>query len=349
MSRTAAERAGRKGVRPAGACGASDTAGARLHRIVDRFSRQRILVVGDLMLDQFIRGGVSRISPEAPVPVVQVRAESFVLGGAGNVAHNLSALGARVEVVGVVGEDPAGRQLLDDFAALGIGTGRVFADPARVTSQKCRVIAEHQQVVRFDRENPGPLSTGPERAVLKGLRAALPEADAVILSDYGKGVVSRRVIEAAIRGARGRGIPVVVDPKVEHFGLYRGVDCITPNTAEAWSGMRRPPRPGEKALVELGWAIRARLRAKSVLLTRGSDGMSLFEAGGRLTHIPTVAQEVFDVTGAGDTVISVLTLGLAAGARIREAAVISNHAAGIVVGKLGTAVCTAVELKGALR
>ncbi|MBI5241593.1 MAG: D-glycero-beta-D-manno-heptose-7-phosphate kinase [Elusimicrobia bacterium] len=330
MSRTSAER-------------------SRLQSLVDRFPRQRILVVGDLMLDQFIRGGVSRISPEAPVPVVQVRSESFVLGGAGNVAHNLSALGARVEVVGVVGEDPAGRRLLDDFSALGIDTGRVAADPSRVTSQKCRIIAEHQQVVRFDRESPGPLPPGAERAVLKGLLAALPEADAVILSDYGKGVISRRLLSAAIRGARRRGIPVTVDPKVEHFGLYRGVDCITPNTAEAWAGMRRPPQAGDRAIVELGWSIRARLRAKSVLVTRGADGMSLFEAGGRLTHIPTVAQEVFDVTGAGDTVISVLTLGLAAGARIRDAAIVSNHAAGIVVGKLGTATCSVAELKRTLR
>lgn len=321
----------------------------RLQDIVDRFSRQRILVVGDLMLDQFIRGGVSRISPEAPVPVVQVRGESFVLGGAGNVAHNLSALGAQVEVVGVVGEDPAGRQLLDDFSALGIDSGRVVAEPSRVTSQKCRVIAEHQQVVRFDRESPGPLPPGAERAVLRALQAALPEADALILSDYGKGVVSRKVIAAAIRGARRRGIPVVVDPKIEHFGLYRGVDCITPNTAEAWAGMRRPPQAGDKPLIRLGWDIRARLRARSVLITRGPDGMSLFEAAGRLTHIHSVAQEVYDVTGAGDTVISVLTLGLAAGARIREAAVIANHAAGIVVGKLGTATCSVAELKRTLR
>ncbi|MDD5627873.1 MAG: D-glycero-beta-D-manno-heptose-7-phosphate kinase [Elusimicrobia bacterium] len=322
---------------------------SRLQGIVDRFSRQRILVVGDLMLDQFIRGGVSRISPEAPVPVVQVRSESFVLGGAGNVAHNLSSLGARVEVVGVIGEDQAGRRLLDDFSARGIATGRMVTEPSRVTSQKCRIIAEHQQVVRFDRESPGPLPAGAERGVLKVLLAALSQTDAVILSDYGKGVVSRKVIAAAIKGAHRRGIPVTVDPKIEHFGLYRGVDCITPNTAEAWAGMRRPPQAGDQPLIELGWGIRSRLRAKSVLITRGPDGMSLFEDGGRLTHIPTVAQEVFDVTGAGDTVISVLTLGLAAGAPIREAAVLSNYAAGIVVGKLGTAVCTVPELKEALR
>jgi len=321
---------------------------SRLQGIVDRFPRKRILVVGDLMLDQFIRGGVSRISPEAPVPVVQVRSESFVLGGAGNVAHNLSALGARVEVVGALGDDPAGRMLLDDLSARHIEVGRVVMDSARVTSQKCRVIAEHQQVVRFDRETLGPLSAQTERGLLKSLLTALPECDAVILSDYGKGVISRKLIAAAISGARRRGLPVTVDPKVEHFGFYRGVDCITPNTAEAWAGMRRPAQTGESSLVGLGWDIRARLRAKSVLITRGPDGMSLFEGGGRLTHIPTVAQEVFDVTGAGDTVISVLTLALAAGARIREAAVISNYAAGIVVGKLGTAVCTVPELKGAL-
>jgi D-beta-D-heptose 7-phosphate kinase/D-beta-D-heptose 1-phosphate adenosyltransferase len=322
---------------------------ARLRAVVDRFSRQRILVVGDLMLDQFIRGGASRLSPEAPVPVIHVRSESFVLGGAGNVAHNLSALGARVEVVGMLGDDPAGRMLRDDLSARRIEVGRVVTDPSRVTSQKCRVIAEHQQVVRFDRETAGLLPAQTQRALLQSLLAALPECDAVILSDYGKGVLFRKLITAAISGARRQGLPVTVDPKVEHFGLYRGVDCITPNTAEAWAGLRRHQQAGQMPLVALGWAIQARLRAKSVLITRGPDGMSLFEAGGRLTHIPTVAQEVFDVTGAGDTVISVLTLGLAAGARIREAAVIANYAAGIVVGKLGTAVCTAPEIKEALR
>jgi D-beta-D-heptose 7-phosphate kinase/D-beta-D-heptose 1-phosphate adenosyltransferase len=301
------------------------------------------------MLDQFIRGGVSRLSPEAPVPVVQVRSESFLLGGAGNVAHNLAALGAQVEVVGVVGDDPGGRMLMDDFAAERVEVGHVVTDPSRVTSQKCRVIAERQQVVRYDRETAPPLSPQAERGVLEGISAALPGAQALILSDYGKGVVSRRVIAAAIAGARRHRIPVTVDPKIEHFSFYRGVDCITPNTAEAWSGMHRPPKPGNEPLTELGWDILKLLKSRSVLITRGPDGMSLFEAGGRLTHIPTVAREVFDVTGAGDTVISVLTLCLARGADIRDAAVVSNHAAGIVVGKLGTAVCTVPELQGALR
>ncbi|HAM36804.1 MAG TPA: D-glycero-beta-D-manno-heptose-7-phosphate kinase [Elusimicrobia bacterium] len=320
----------------------------RLQRFIARFPKTRILVVGDIMLDQFIRGTVSRISPEAPVPVVQVRGESFVPGGAGNVAHNLGALGARVEIVSVAGDDPAGRRLSDDFSAQRIETGRIVIDPQRVTSQKCRVIAEHQQVVRYDRETPQPLSKDVENGVINSITAALPDAQGVILSDYGKGVITPRILKTTIAHARRRGIPVTVDPKVEHFGLYRGVDCITPNTAEAWAGMGLPPQSGEKPLTELGWAIRRRLLARSVLITRGPDGMSLFEPDGRLTHIPTRAREVFDVTGAGDTVISVLTLSLAVGADIRDAAYISNYAAGIVVGKLGTAVATMAELREAL-
>jgi D-beta-D-heptose 7-phosphate kinase/D-beta-D-heptose 1-phosphate adenosyltransferase len=301
------------------------------------------------MLDQFIRGGVSRISPEAPVPVVQVKAETFVPGGAGNVALNLAALAARVEILGVIGDDHAGGMLQDDFAAGGIETGRLVSDPQRVTSQKCRVIAEHQQVVRFDRETVRPLAPEVEDRVIAGINAALPQTGAVILSDYGKGVITRRVLRAAIAGAHRRGIPVTVDPKIEHFNLYRGVDCITPNTLEAWAGMRRPARPGAQALEELGWDIQSRLKARSVLITRGPEGMSLFEPKGRLTHIPTRAREVYDVTGAGDTVISVLTLALACGAPIRDAAAISNYAAGIVVGKLGTASTSPAEILEALK
>ncbi|MDD5657290.1 MAG: D-glycero-beta-D-manno-heptose-7-phosphate kinase [Elusimicrobia bacterium] len=319
----------------------------RLQRLVARLPETRILVVGDLMLDQFIRGGVSRISPEAPVPVVQVRSECFAPGGAGNVAHNLAALRARVEVVGLVGADEAGRKLVGDLSAQGIETRHVVRAPDRVTSQKCRVIAEHQQVVRFDRETPRPLPEAAQARILRSLAAAMPRAQAVLLSDYGKGVVTPRVLKAAIAGARRRGVPVTVDPKIEHFGLYRGVDCITPNTAEAWAGMGRRPSP--PALDALGWDILKRLRSRSVLITRGPDGMSLFERGGRLTHIPTRAREVYDVTGAGDTVISVLTLALACRAGLRDAAALANYAAGIVVGKLGTAVAGAEELREALR
>jgi D-beta-D-heptose 7-phosphate kinase/D-beta-D-heptose 1-phosphate adenosyltransferase len=321
----------------------------RLRRLLTRLSGARVLVVGDLMLDQFIRGSVSRISPEAPVPVVHVRAESLMPGGAGNVALNLASLGARADLVGIIGDDPAGRTLLDTLCAQGIDTSRVLVDPERVTSQKCRVIAEHQQVVRYDRETPRQVSASGQDDLCHGLKEALVRAQAVIISDYGKGVVSPSMLKAIMAAARARSIPVVVDPKIDNFGLYRGVDCITPNTAEAWAGMRRVPKPGQEPLDVLGWDILKRLKARSVLITRGPEGMSLFESGGCLTHIPTRAREVYDVTGAGDTVVSVLALARACRASIRDAAALANYAAGIVVGKLGTATASVAELREVLR
>ncbi|MBI4678486.1 MAG: D-glycero-beta-D-manno-heptose-7-phosphate kinase [Elusimicrobia bacterium] len=320
----------------------------RLGHYVRQFSRKRILVVGDLMLDQFIRGGVHRISPEAPVPVVQVQSEHFAPGGAGNVARNLASLGASVGIVGVVGDDAAAPRLLSDFSGHGIDVGRVLADPQRVTSQKCRIIAEHQQVVRFDRETTCPLGQVSERALLGRLPEAVAKADAVVISDYGKGVVTPRLLKTVRAAARRRGIPVTVDPKPENFKLYRGVTCLTPNVHEAWAGMRRHAQAGEGALHLLGLSILSELGCGSLIITRGPEGMSLFKRGGRVIHIPTVAREVYDVTGAGDTVISVLTLGLASGASIEAAAVIANCAAGIVVGKLGTAAVEASELIKAL-
>ena len=321
----------------------------RLKQLLLRFKDTRLLVVGDLMLDQFIRGSVSRISPEAPVPVVQVRQEQFIPGGAGNVVHNLAALGAKLDVVGVIGQDAPGAQLKDYLALHGVSAESIITDGWRVTSQKCRVIAEHQQVVRFDRETKGPLSGTSEAAVLRRIEAALPSAQAVILSDYGKGVLSKRVIAATISAARRRRIPVTVDPKPEHFSQYKGVTCITPNLAEARAGLRRDHHCGHDDVDALGGDILRLLHSRSVLITRGAEGMSLYEKGGRTTHIPTLAREVFDVTGAGDTVISVLTLALACGASLRDAALLSNVAAGIVVGKLGTAAVDLAELKAALR
>ncbi|MBI5624868.1 MAG: D-glycero-beta-D-manno-heptose-7-phosphate kinase [Elusimicrobia bacterium] len=316
---------------------------------VERFSGKRVLVVGDLMLDEFIRGGVHRISPEAPVPVVAVRTEDFVPGGAGNVARNVASLGAGVSVLGVVGEDAAASRLLSDFAGHGITVDDVLSDPQRVTSQKCRIIAEHQQVVRFDRETTGPLSPRTERELLARLPAAVAKADAVVLSDYGKGVVTPAVVKAVLSAAGRRRLPVTVDPKPENFKLYRRVTCLTPNIHEAWAGMRRIPEAGQEALDRLGRGILSELGCASLIITRGPAGMSLFKKGSRaVVHIPTEAREVYDVTGAGDTVISVLTLGLASGASIEAAAVIANCAAGIVVAKLGTATVSADELVRAL-
>jgi rfaE bifunctional protein kinase chain/domain len=320
-----------------------------LLRTIARFTGRRVLVVGDLMLDQYIRGGVTRISPEAPVPVVRVTAESFIPGGAGNVVSNLAALGAHVSVVGVVGEDEAGRRLLEQFRGKGVDVDGVCVDVDRLTTQKCRVVADRQQAVRYDRETTGPLSHATETRLLASLADELSRAEAVILSDYGKGVIGPKLLSRAIQGSRRRKIPVTVDPKPEHFRRYRGITCVTPNTSEAWACMHRVAKPGSDALDELGRDILKTLKSRSVLITRGPDGMSLFEAGKKVTHIPTVAREVFDVSGAGDTVISTFTLALAAGAPLVRAAKLSNHAAGIVVAKLGTATTDQKELSRAIR
>ncbi len=320
----------------------------RLAALLDRFPRRRVLVVGDLMLDQFVRGKVSRISPEAPVPVVAVTEDSWMPGGAGNVCCNLAALGASVSLVSVLGEDDAGRQLLAELRARGMDTSGIVPDPARVTTQKCRVVADHQQVVRFDRETAQPLSPALQKALAERLRRAAADADALVISDYGKGVITEAMVRAALRAAHAHGVPVLVDPKVEHFRRYRGVDCITPNSAEAWGGMRLPPRPGEDAVRQLGRRILKTLRVRSVLITRGEKGMTLFQSSASPRHIPARAREVYDVTGAGDTVVSVMALGLASGARPYEAAVLANAAAGVVVGKLGTATTTRDEIRAAL-
>ncbi len=320
-----------------------------LQRTIARFRGRRVLVVGDLMLDQYIRGAVSRISPEAPVPVVRVTNETYIPGGAGNVVSNLASLGAAVSVVGVVGEDDAGRRLLEDFKSKNAYVQGVCLDAQRQTTQKCRVVAERQQAVRYDRETTGPLSHLTETRLLAALADGIAKAEAVILSDYGKGVIGPKLLARAISTARRRGIPVTVDPKPEHFRKYKGVTCVTPNTSEAWACMRREPQSGLDRLVALGRDILKTLNSRSVLITRGPDGMSLFEPHGKVTHIPTVAREVFDVSGAGDTVISAFTLALAAGAPLARAAVLSNQAAGIVVAKLGTATTDPRELAEAFR
>ena len=324
------------------------TSDRRLLSLIDRFAGKRILVLGDLMLDHFIRGAVRRISPEAPVPVVAVSEETHAPGGAGNVCSNLSSLGAKVSVLSVVGRDPAAERLLCDLRDRGVEVSGVREEASLTTTQKVRVVAEHQQVVRYDRETPGRLSHRTLSALCLEIGRRARESDALIISDYGKGIVTPATIAAALRAARRASIPVVVDPKPEHFKTYTGVDCMTPNTQEAWAGMRSIPVPGEEALLSLGRRIRRKLRLRFLLLTRGEKGMTLFEGSASRT-IPTVAREVFDVTGAGDTVTSVSALALACGASPFEAAVLSNLAAGVVVGKLGTAVATVKELRRALR
>jgi len=319
-----------------------------LTRAVRNFRNKRVLVFGDMMLDRFIWGAVSRISPEAPVPVVEIKTESTRLGGAANVASNVRSLGGIPIPVGIVGSDLEGDSLREEFRALGSPVGGLVVDKGRPTSVKTRIIAHHQQVCRTDREDRSPLSAAAQSRVAEKFRAALTSTDAVIVSDYAKGLISPALLRRTLPLAKAAGKVVCIDPKMRNFAVYRPATVITPNTAEAEhasgitiSDKRDLLRAGKKILSESG--------IEHLLVTRGEEGMALFESGTRVTCIPTVAKEVFDVTGAGDTVISTLALSLVAGLSILESAVLSNIAAGIVVGKLGTASVTPEELIEAIR
>jgi D-glycero-beta-D-manno-heptose-7-phosphate kinase len=317
----------------------------RLSSLIDRFPKTRILVVGDVMLDHYIWGNVSRISPEAPVPVVSVTKESLLLGAATNVVNNVHALGGRVSLCGVIGHDDAGRQLVHMLRTQGIGTDGLIVENQRPTTIKTRVIAHSQQVVRFDRETKNGIEPDTHRRIFEFVQQQVKNGlDGIILSDYSKGVVTRELVRDIVRLATRKGIIVSVDPKVNHFGMYTGVTILTPNTKEASIGAKIDIED-EASLMKAGTLLLKQLKCAAVLITRGEQGMSLFERSGRVTHIPTMAQEVFDVTGAGDTVISTLTLSMAAGASMVDAARISNYAAGVVVGVVGTATVQPEELK----
>jgi rfaE bifunctional protein kinase chain/domain len=304
---------------------------------------QRVLVVGDLMLDEFIWGRVARISPEAPVPVVEVTGQSFHLGGAGNVAANLRALGGEVVLAGVVGADAAGERVQGSLRDLGIVPALAVAEGMRPTTVKTRIVAHHQQMVRADRELAEDLTGGLEEALLACLREHLGSCRAVLVSDYQKGVVTPRVMKLVREHARRRGIPVLVDPKVRHFPRYKGVTLVTPNQNEAEQATGLRIR-NDQELAAVGQRLLTILRCGAALITRGEHGLSLFEKGRRPLHIATAARAVFDVTGAGDTVIASLALALCAGAGLPEAAALANRAAGVVVGKVGTATVDRAEL-----
>jgi len=322
-----------------------NVASKRLMKYIDRFPSTRTLVVGDVVLDHYIWGNVSRISPEAPVPVVNVTKESVLLGGATNVVNNVYTLGGKVSVCGVIGHDEAGRQLVHMLRVQGINTDGLIVEDDRPTTIKTRVIAHSQQVVRFDRETKVGIDRDTHRRIFEYIRQQADSGlDAIVLSDYSKGVVTKDLVRDIVKLARKKGIIVSVDPKVNHFGIYSGVTILTPNTKEASIGAKIEIEDDE-SLLKAGALLLKRLKCNAVLVTRGEHGMSLFERGGRVTHIPTMAQEVFDVTGAGDTVISTLTLAMAAGAGMVDAARLSNYAAGIVVGVVGTATVKPDELK----
>ncbi|MBI2105126.1 MAG: D-glycero-beta-D-manno-heptose-7-phosphate kinase [Candidatus Omnitrophica bacterium] len=309
---------------------------------IPRFRRAKVLVVGDLMLDEFVWGKVSRISPEAPVPVVWVQSESVMPGGAANVANNIRALGGAVAVAGIVGEDRWGSSLREELAFRRIDAGGVLAAP-RPTTVKTRVIAHHQQVVRVDREGGRPLPEPLIERLIREVTQRVPSVDAVVIEDYGKGVITRALLEAVIPLARRHRKVITVDPKQEHFDLYRRVTALTPNRTEAGEAAGRD-LDTDADVGRAGEELVKRLDCDGVLITLGEDGMRLFERGGGETRIPTVAQEVFDVAGAGDTVIAAFTLAMASGSTMQQAARIANYAAGIVVGKLGVAVVAPEEL-----
>jgi D-beta-D-heptose 7-phosphate kinase/D-beta-D-heptose 1-phosphate adenosyltransferase len=316
-----------------------------LGRIVRRFPRVRLLVVGDLMLDQFIWGRVSRISPEAPVPVVQVTSESFHLGGAANVAANIRALGGRATVVGVVGRDDFGRRIVEELRGIGANVSGVVRSGAQPTIRKIRILAHRQQVVRLDREQP--LVSAPlHREILNRVRRLLGSVDGIVVSDYGKGVITPELL--AMLADRGNGKPrLFIDPKKGNFSHYRRATLVKPNldaAAEA-SGITIVD---EESLRRAGEHLVNAWESEAVLISRGEEGMTLFQPG-RMKNFPTSAREVFDVTGAGDTVLSTAALAIGAGASFEEAALLANRAAGIVVAKIGTASASAAELLRSLR
>jgi D-beta-D-heptose 7-phosphate kinase/D-beta-D-heptose 1-phosphate adenosyltransferase len=319
----------------------------RASELVRAFGERRLLVVGDVILDRYVWGRVERISPEAPVPVVQVTRESVMPGGAGNVARNLAALTARVELVALVGEDETGRELeklLSDWKIDGRG---LVAEPGRPTTVKTRVIARAQQVVRFDRELEEPLSPTAADRLVETVRERAPSVEGVILQDYGKGVLVPAILKALMSTCTEAGLPVFVDPKAEHWECYRGAELIKPNLreAEAVTGIRVRT---DEDLARLGRGVLERTAARTVAITRGEGGISLFYAGGESDEVPTRPRAVSDATGAGDTAIATLALARLAGASWVEAAALANAAAGVVVGVPGTAAVTPDELLYAL-
>ncbi len=315
-----------------------------------RFAACRVLVIGDLMLDEFIFGKVSRISPEAPVPVVHVTGESYYPGGAANVARNLRELGAETVLLGIAGADTHGDRLCYLLDECGIRTAGVLRDPSRPTTVKTRIIARNQQVVRVDREHVAPLDAVQRERMMRFVDEAMERADGIVVADYGKGALDQELADHIARVARDRGRVLTVDPHPHTPLVWKDATAIKPNRIEAFhaAGMRLTPPidpvTADESLLRSARALQQSWQPVSLLVTLGEQGMLLFEGDTAPFHIPTRAKEVFDVSGAGDTAIAVLTLALISGATPREAAELANVAAGIVVGKLGTATVTAEEL-----
>jgi D-beta-D-heptose 7-phosphate kinase/D-beta-D-heptose 1-phosphate adenosyltransferase len=322
----------------------------RLQHILDTASTKRLLVVGDLMLDEFVWGNVGRISPEAPVPVVEVQSESSYPGGAANVARNLREFTPSVTMLGMIGEDEAGKKLSGLLDREGISVAGLFTDPRHPTIVKTRIIAQRQQVVRVDRESGGASGSSRQDILDKASRL-VSESDAVLIEDYGKGLLDQPFVDALLETASKAGILVTCDPNPKNPLEWPGIATIKPNRSEAFAAAGVPLSPpvhpveNDTALMKVGEILLDRWKAGALLITLSEQGMMLFRKGAAPYHTPTKAREIFDVSGAGDTSISLYTLGIVAGATPEEAAELANHAAGVVVGKLGTATCTREELE----
>lgn len=325
----------------------------RLEGLVRKFPDVRILVIGDVMLDRFIWGKVSRISPEAPVPVVLVDqrdgSETFCLGGAGNVAHNIHTLGGKVLLCGLVGDDEMGKKIIEELSDKGI-ENKIFIEEGRQTTVKTRIFANHQQVVRIDRETLAHPKPHVFQDLLEFVSQKIRDFNGIILSDYGKGLLSGPLIRTIIQNGKRLGKVILVDPKLRNFKFYKGATVITPNAKEA-SEVSRIPLIDTSSIERIGKRLLKELKCKALVITRGEEGMTLFEPQKKPVDVPTEVKEVFDVTGAGDTVIATMALALGIGPNVtlKEAAILSNFAAGIVVGKMGTATVTKEELINHLR
>lgn len=316
---------------------------SKLRKAIKRFADARVMVIGDLILDEFIWGKVERISPEAPVPVVWVERESFMPGGASNVANNMASLGAEVDLVGIVGDDPWARVLRNELAKRGIRTDGFITDGSRSTILKSRVIAHKQQVVRIDREIIPSLSKEMLSQITSYVKQRIKDIDVLIIEDYGKGLITAELLRAIVPVAKRHKKIIAVDPKEDHFSYYKGVTVVTPNAEEASraTGIKIKDEASTEAA---GSKLLSKLKCRMALITLGERGMALFNGGAKPVIIPTMAQDVYDVSGAGDTVIGTFSLALASGAKEEEAAYLANLAAGIVVGKVGIAVTTRDEL-----
>jgi rfaE bifunctional protein kinase chain/domain len=314
---------------------------SRAEEILDSMAGLRLLVVGDLILDRYISGSVERVSPEAPVPVVHVEETASAPGGAGNVAANAVALGAECHLVGCLGDDGGGLDLERELVRLGVQTDGVIRVSDRPTTTKTRILARRQQVVRFDQENALPVPPEVAEGVLSMVQVLLPECDAVILEDYNKGVLVPEIIRGTLKAAAVHGIPSVVDPKSRNFFEFHGCTVFKPNRPELEAALGQPCRPDDPEWMA---ATRERLDCRHLLLTLGEAGMSLETPESELIRVPSRARDVYDVSGAGDTVTAVVAAALAAGAEVTEAAILANHAAAVEVGKVGVATVSPAEI-----